>query len=320
MEKAEFLKGMMELCDKLAQSKKFNENPRSHISKTEVLNHLSKTMKVLELARVHKQTEAFKAEFAVQREAAKKNSKRLLFLRKEVLKLATQDGAAGIINKKHSTAFSSEEIILYACKISNFCQSVPKKRTIDTLYPWSFGENKVELAEMECSYLYSMYKNNPHYRRLNPPKIMYLKESESNILDTRQIQMNEYQIVARGNLQIFIQKEADELYVYTLDGREPNKYLAREPLPEIISVYKDSVVKILGFKPGFIDSPTTVFHIKIEDPGTEQDDGHGLEKLVRPVEIKDELSDNFNGYEDLFNDELNFTSLHVQESYSTPNN
>lgn len=320
MERAEFLKGVMELSDKLTHSKRFNERIETVLSPEDVHLQLRKTMKLLEMIQVHKRIEAMKAEFSVHREETKKKTKRLLMLKKEIHKMASEDPPKGLINKNHSTSFTSEEVILYACKISNFCQAVPNYRRSDTLYPWSFGPNIVELPEMESSSLYSMYKNNPHYRRLNPPKIMYLKESEGNILDTRQLQANEYQIVARGSLQIFIQKESDELYMYTLDGREPNKFLMREPQPEIISVSKETVVKIQGFKPGYIDSPTVVFHIKIEEAGTDQEEEMGLERMVRPDEIKDELSENYNGYEDLFDDGLNFTSLHIQESYSTPGN
>lgn len=320
MERAEFLKGVMELSDKLAHSKRFDERSRVAVSVAEVENQLAKTLRLLEMIKVHKRVEALKKEFAAHRDATKKKTKRLLHLKKEVMKISSEDSTAGLINKTHSTTFSSEEVILYACKISNFCQAVPNFRKADTLYPWSFGPNIVELPEMESSGLYSMYKNNPHYKRLNPPKIIYLKESENNILDTRQLTVNEYQIVARGSLQIFIQKETDEHYVYTLDGREPNKLLLREALPEIISVFKDTVVKIQGFKPGFIDSPTVVFHIKIEEAGLEHEEEMGLEKMERPDEIRDELSENFNGYEDLFNDDLNFSSLHIQEPYSTPGN
>lgn len=320
MEKSEFLKALAEFGGRQTQVSQSEDKSQRSFSEAEAQSLLIKTKRMLELVRVHRKTEEYKREHRETREETKKKIKRLLMLKKEVAKLRTQDPSLCLINKSNSTSFSSEEILLYASKISNFCQSVPNYRTVDTLFPWSFGPNKVELAEMECSSLYYMYKNNPHYRRLNPPKVIYLKESKNNIQDTRELQPNEYQIVARESLQMLIQKEPEELYVYTTDGREPNKYLVKEPLPEVISVFKDTLVKIKAYRPGFIDSPTAIFHIRLEEPGERQDDDHGLEGMVRPDEIKDELSENFNGYEDLFGGEEGFVSYRDPDTFSTPGN
>lgn len=320
MEKPEFLKALTEFSGRSSQLSQSEDRSQLSICEAEARSLLVKTKKILELVRVFRKTEAHKVEHKEIRGETKKKIKRIVMLKKELTKLRSPDPTLSLINKKNSTIFTSEEVLLYACKISNFCQSVPNYRTTDSLFPWSFGPNKVELPEMECSSLYYMYKNNPHYRRLNPPKVIYLKESKNNIQDTRELQPNEYQIVARENLQMLIQKEPEELYVYTTDGREPNKYLVKEPLPEVISVFKDTVVKIKAYRPGFIDSPAAIFHIRLEEPGKGQDDDHGLDGMVRPDEIKDELSESFNGYEDLFGGEEGFVSYRDPDTFSTPGN
>lgn len=173
---------------------------------------------------------------------------------------------------------------------------------------------------MELSSAYYMYKNNPQYRRAKAPRVIYLKGSEANIQDSKQISQIEFTITARDSLVIGFQKDAGDEIVYTTNGTEPSKYLTTDKMPEVIHIVKDGSLKAKAFRPGLIDSTIVTFHFKLIDPTTAKPEAQGLETLQRPEDTKGDLSEDFSGYEDLFGGDDAYGSIHLQGAYSTPGN
>jgi hypothetical protein len=307
----------MEISDQLLS------NPKS--LPPEVLGPLlqdlrSRAQNLFDIVRAHGRLTRLKSDCTQRNERTKKVIKRTLKLKRELTNLKEQHQLhENLVNKTDNLEVTSEEVILYASKISNFIQGYANFRVKDAYLPWSFGANKVELPEIEASGLYAMYKNNPSYLQLLPPRTVFLEGSDNNLIDRTRTGPHELFVVAKGTLKIGIQVEPGESFMYTLDGREPNQsdkydYSQNDKL----AISSDKVLKIKAFRPGFIDSPTVILHVKMDENPIVQGGSQAFDQMVKPEEIKNELYDDFNGYEDLFDNDGGFTSLHMQGPYSTP--
>lgn len=230
-----------------------------------------------------------------------------------------EDHKSGLINFAHQEGVLASEILLYACKISNFVQAHPKYSANDGMMPWSFGLNKVENEEIYNSGLYFMYKNNPNYEICSPPEVIYLNNSNKNIESFKMEAPFVFAVTLRGNLHIRPQVGQGEQFVYTMDGSIPNKFFRLEGQIDLITVDEDCQLRLRSYKAGLIDSP--ILHYKFKVVEKKESNVAGLNNMERP---KDELAsyssseNSDNGEIDLFGGTL-FSSIHDQNIMATPN-
>ena len=323
MEKDEFLKTLVFLTERLITRTEGNgidwiQDNRVHLEKFK-----KKASKVLELLKAIRYVQELRNEFNTRTEGTKLKVKLLIEVKNEVVKMRSPDKYTGVINKSLSTEFTSEEVILYACRISNYIQAFPEYRIQDTIFPWSFGENTVEIPEIESSKMYYMYKGNTSYQRLNPPQLKYLNETAQNIVKLERKDDNHFIVTVKGSVTFSLQKNSGERIIYTTDGREPIpiRDFFGEPQPEIVSTNKNMVLQVRSFKPGFIDSPKAVYHFTVEEPddNMKEENLNMLNEMKRPDELGDEFEVG-SAYLDLFDNGEGFSSIHLNGGLTSSGN
>lgn len=285
---------------------------------------MKRFVQVKKKIQLHERYASLRKKF-LENSAIYKNKVKVLHEIKEDLELSRKEfEKTNLINFSNNPNVPAAEILLYACKISNFIQAPPNYTTDECLFPWSFGMNKVELADIENSGLYYMYKNNSIYEICPPPEIVYVNMSEKNIEMFRPEEDLVFSMVVRGHLYMRPQVNPGESFVYTLNGSIPNKFERDEQQQDLITISSDCEVKLRSFKPGLIDSP--ILHYKITIKGKQEEDAGGLVNMERP-EYSLQSEDNEDGVSDkessnmdeLFSGAM-FSSFHDPGLLATPSN
>jgi hypothetical protein len=322
MDKQELLKSICDLADSVASlsrdAKSLDSVSRAALG--EELRQLKEKYRRLrlkqetsaQLARLQRQTGLLGVEL-------RRKNLAILSLQAEVAEIGADADGTELVNRTNCLDFSSEEVILYSCKISNFIQSCNKARFTDTVFPWSFGLNYLVEDEMNNSYLYHMYKNNPHYARLSPPKVLYIQGCEKNIKST-QTNYPVHSIEATGKLGISFQIGKEERLLISNNNRVPTIYDEFYPASEILMIQTDTILKIKSSRPGFIESEMLEFRFRIIETNEVDENEVRLpyKEMRRPDELNEDFWNEPNPYDGLLNEDDGFSSIHIERSYSTP--
>lgn len=274
---------------------------------------------LLQLIQIKRNTDAIQQETEELEEESTQKVLRLIWMKHELEKVKREDAKLPIINKPLNTQVKSSEVVLYACKISSFIQAIPGLRKEDTIPPASFFQNIVDLPEIQQSGVYLMYKNNPEYKRLEPPKITYLKGTDQFCQEQQYLENNTVRIKATQPVVISIKKDPTESIIYTVDGSEPNPcdVMMERPLDGELEINEQfTVLKVKIFKAGYITSPTATFKFEILDSFMDRRN-ENLGGIVRPDALGG-IGEIGEGYDDMYDSGGGYASLHLQHSYSTP--
>lgn len=316
MEKEDFLRTLVDLTGRLSSRSRPADRTAAP-PEAELAALRFKTEKLIELCALHAKLQTLKAECRQRDQTTKQKLCRLLAIKKEVATLRSAEQYRGLVNKKLSKDFSSEEVLLYASRIANYTQAVEGLRKQDTLWPWSFGDNKIDFAEIEASRMYYMYQGNHLYTRLEPPRLIFVRGTEQNMEKLEKLDLNKCVFHIRGTISLNLQKNAGERLVYTLDGSEPipNRGPIYEQQAEIITVSQNTLLQMVAYKPGFIDSPKVVYYFEVHqtDADMEQENLQIQKEMERPDLLgQSELGDDVaEGYMGLLLDGDGLSSIHI---------
>lgn len=315
IQKKLFIKQMEEL-QRMAVSK--SASPQ--VIRNELMNLQARLRNLLELIKMYREGRKIQESILELEETANNNILQILWMKSEITNSQKEDSQLPIINKPLNSKIKSSEVVLYACKISSFCQTIPRIRMEDTLNPWSFGSNVVGIPEIEQSGVYLMYKNNPEYKMLAPPTISFILQTQQYVKEQINLDNHTVSIKATQPVEVFIHKDLSEAIVYTLDESEPNPYDANPdyPLEQSVSIRSQyTTLKVKRFRAGYISSHTATYKFEILDNFNEKATEEFRAGMQRPDAL-DELSAIGDGYEDLYDSGGAYTSLHLQHTYSTP--
>lgn len=316
MEKEDFVRTVVDLTGRLSSKSRPADRADIAAESEAIAAFRLKTQKLAEMCALYSRLQALKDECKLRDKATKEKLGRLLAIKKEVAALRSADQYNSLVNKKLSKDFSSEEVLLYASRIANYTQAVEGLRKEDKLWPWSFGDNKIDFAEIEASKMYYMYQGNHHYVRLEPPRLIFVRGTEHNMEKLEKVDTNKCIFHIRGKITLNLQKNAGERLIYTLDGSEPipNRGPFYEQQAEIITITQNTLLQMVAYKAGFIDSPKVIYYFMVHqsDSGMDQENIKIQKEMERPDLLgQSELGDDVaEGYMGLLLDGDGLSSIH----------
>ena len=226
-----------------------------------------------------------------------------------------------LINYNHNENFTSEDIQLYSCKISNYIQA-PPGFSYQFVHPMSFDINypDFDMISTQSNICY-MYKNNRAYRKCEIPDLLFL----DNNIEKQEVSLefrNTSNLVAKGQVNLQLKGNDGAFVIYTEDSSMPNKFNPENQFEDRVKeiyINNNTVQKVMCYKRGFVDSPTVTYNIEIQE-GEINDNMPQGDGMFRQQELVQGDYNCFNDY-DLFDGE-SYSSVHnigLDTPQQTPN-